>query len=106
MIEQIKKSVDSFDRKGYAPEDMRMNCEKWLRYLVGEVERCQGETVTKDKLMLRKIHSYERILNWYADDKNYHILDERGYKAVENDDGERARLVLRRWNEDERNTSI
>ena len=58
--------------------------------------------INENKQLKRQIESYERILKWYANDYNYHILDERGYKAVENDDGEQARNVLKRWGKNER----
>lgn len=86
MIEQIKKSLDSFDRKGYVPEDMRLNCENWLRYLIGEVERLNGKVTYKSTIVGYSVELIEDL------EKKVEELQRELAKYREEEPGPRFRM--------------
>jgi hypothetical protein len=98
MIEQIKQALDK------EQWTISQNAFKWLRYLIGEVERFKGlyndqitANVERINILVDKtnqIGELQKALEWYADEENYDLPEGEYYIATKLDRGYRARQTL------------
>lgn len=84
MIEEIKKALDKYSHAGIAEGsylaevEIKPNSPKWLRYLIGEVERLNGERDYFERVSNQHYDKWRELAEHQEEDRPRFRMDAQG----------------------------